>query len=162
VSKSHTVPGADRIAALAEEVVGKGTKWFCVLPGQNDPGGGLHILQKRTYIPPHLAVPYLFSFSQDNRPSRIDFDRVWWFQNIFVPSDPRKTRQNEKALFRDIEFMSRDARWYGYPVALALAHEECKLSYEDLRLAKEIADDVSQELGMGSRRAEPFREDYNL
>lgn len=162
VSKSHTIPGADRIAELAEEVIGKSNKWFCFLPGQDDPGGGLHILEKRTYIPPPLAVPYLFSFSQDNRPSRIDFDRVWWLQDIFVAGDPKKTRQNEKALFRDIEFMSRDARWYGYPVALALAHEECKLSYEDLRLAKEIADDVLQELGMGSRRTVELREDYNL
>lgn len=162
VSKSHTIPFAHRIAGLAKEMLGDGAKWFCLLPGRDDPGGGLHILQDRTYIPPHLAVPYLFSFSQDNRPSRIDFDRVWWLQNIFVAGNPKKTRQNEKALFRDIEFMSRDARWYGYPVALALAHEECKLSYEDLRLAKEVADDVLQELGMGPRRTVPLREDYNL
>ncbi len=162
VSKSHTIPGAHRIAALAEDELGKGTKWFCLLPGQDDPGGALNILKDRTYIPPYLAVPYLFSFSQENRPSRIDFDRVWWLQNIFVAGNPKKTRQNEKALFRDIEFMSRDARWYGYPVALALAHEECKISYEDLRIAKEVADDVLQELGMGSRRTVSFRADYDL
>jgi hypothetical protein len=162
VSKSHTIPFAHRIAGLARDTHGDGTKWFCLLPGREDPGGGLHILQDRTYIPPHLAVPYLFSFSRDNRPSRIDFDRVWWLQNVFVPNDPKMTRENEKALFRDIEFMSRDARWYGYPVALALAHEECKLSYGDLRLAKEIADDVLLELGMGPRRTAPLREDYYL
>ncbi|MFX1260473.1 MAG: hypothetical protein ACFFAZ_00155 [Promethearchaeota archaeon] len=162
VSKNHTIPFAHRIAKMAQDIFGNGAKWFCQLPCGDDPGGGLHITQDRTYIPPRLAVPYLFSFSQDNRPSRIDFDRVWWLENVFVRSDPVATRQNEKALFRDIEFMSRDARWYGYPVPLALAHEACKLSYEDLRLAREICKDVRHEIGLESRKTEPLRADYNL
>ncbi|MHA2005359.1 MAG: hypothetical protein ACW960_14900 [Candidatus Thorarchaeota archaeon] len=162
VSKNHTIPFAHRIAKMAQDVFGEGTKWFCQLPCKDDPGGGLHITEDRTYIPPRLAVPYLFSFSQDNRPSRIDFDRIWWLENVFVRSDPLATRQNEKALFRDLEFMSRDARWYGYPVPLALAHEACKLSYEDLRLAREICKDVRHEIGLDTRRVEPLRADYNL
>ncbi|UCE10157.1 MAG: hypothetical protein JSW61_14495 [Candidatus Thorarchaeota archaeon] len=162
VSKNHTIPFAHRIAKMAEEKFGTGSKWFCLLPSQKDPGGGLHIYSDRTYIPPRLAVPYLFSFSEDNRPSRIDFDRVWWKKNIFVRDDPAKTREKEKALFQEIEFMSRDARWYGYPVALALAHEECKLSYEDLRMAREVFADVLHELGADVRRSTPMREDYGL
>ena len=162
VSKNHTIPFAHRIARMAQEAFGEGSKWFCLLPGSEDPGGGLYIYQDRTYIPPRLAVPYLFSFSMDNRPSRIDFDRIWWLENVFVQDDPSKTRENEKALFQEIEFMSRDARWYGYPVALALAHEECKLSYEDLRLAREVAGDVRHELGLDPRRTTPYREDFNL
>lgn len=162
VSKNHTIPFAHRIAKMAQDLFGEGTKWFCHLPCKDDPGGGLHITEDRTYIPPQLAVPYLFSFSRDNRPSRIDFDRIWWLENVFVPNDPIATRQNEKALFGDLEFMSRDARWYGYPVALALAHESCKLSYEDLRLAREISRDVRRELGLADRKTEPLRVDYNL
>jgi hypothetical protein len=162
VSKNHTIPFAHRIAKMAQEAFGDGAKWFCQLPCKDDPGGGLHITEDRTYIPPRLAVPYLFSFSQDNRPSRIDLDRVWWLENVFVRGDPVATRQNEKALFRDIEFMSRDARWYGYPVPLALAHEACKLSYEDLRLAREICRDVRHEIGLETRKTEPLRVDYNL
>ncbi len=162
VSKTHTIPFAHRIAKMAQDKFGLGTKWFCHLPSKDDPEGGLHIYEDRTYIPPRLAVPYLFSFSRDNRPSRIDFDRVWWLENVFVPGDPVTTRQNEKALFRDLEFMSRDARWYGYPVALALAHEACKLSYEDLRISKEIAMDVRSQLGLDPRRADSARSDYNL
>ncbi len=162
VSKNHTIPFAHRIARLAEKKFGSSAKWFCHLPGPDDPGGSLRIYADTSYIPPILAVPYLFSFSRDNRPSRIDFDRIWWLQNVYVKNDPVATRQNEKALFRDLEFMSRDARWYGYPVALALAHEECKLSYEDLRVAREICSDVLREIGMDQIRNEPLREDYHL
>lgn len=162
VSKNHTIPFAHRIANVARDKFGDGAKWFCHLPSGEDPGGGLHIIEDRTYIPPMLAVPYLFSFSQDNRPSRIDFDRIWWLQNIFVADDPKATRENESALFRELEFMSRDARWYGYPVALALAHESCKLSFEDLRIAKEIVRDVRRELGLEDRKTEAYRTDYNL
>ncbi len=162
VSKNHTIPFAHRIAKMAQDTFGEGAKWFCLLPSKEDPGGGLHITEDRTYIPPVLAVPYLFSFSRDNRPSRIDFDRIWWLENVFVPNDPVATRENEKALFCDLEFMSRDARWYGYPVPLALAHESCKLSYEDLRLAREICRDVRIEMGLEPRKTDPPRADYNL
>jgi len=161
VSKNHTIPFAHRIAKMAKDIFGDDAKWFCHLPSKNDPGGGLNIIDDRAYIPPMLAVPYLFSFSRDNRPSRIDFDRVWWLENIFVSGDPKTTRENEKALFRELEFMSRDARWYGYPVPLALAHESCKLSYEDLRLAREICSDVLKEVGIVDRKTQPLRADFN-
>ena len=162
VSKNHTIPFAHRIANMAADMFGAEAKWFCLLPSKNDSNGGLHIYTDRTYIPPRLAVPYLFSFSRDNRPSRIDFDRIWWLKNIFVRGDPVTTRANEKQLFRDLEFMSRDARWYGYPVALALAHEACKLSYEDLGLAREVYRDILRASNQDPRRAVPLREDYNL
>ncbi len=162
VSKNHTIPFAHRIAKMAEDKFGENEKWFCLLPSKEEPGGGLHIYEDRTYIPPVLALPYLFSFSRDNRPSRIDFDRIWWRENIFVPNNPDATRENEKNLFRDLEFISRDARYYGYPVALGLAHEACKISYEDVRLAREIVRDVRHELGLDPRRTEPLREDLGI
>ncbi|MFX1559620.1 MAG: hypothetical protein ACFFBL_03455 [Promethearchaeota archaeon] len=162
VSKNHTIPFAHRIAGMARDVFGDSAKWFCHLPSGEDPDGGLHIYEDRTYIPPMLAVPYLYSFSRDNRPSRIDFDRIWWLENIFVPGDPGATRDNEKALFAELDFMSRDARWYGYPVPLALAHESCKLSYEDLRLAKEVCMDVRSEMGLERRKAQDLRADYDI
>ncbi len=162
VSKNHTIPFAHRIAKTARDNFGDHAKWFCQLPSAEDPGGGLHIYEDRTYIPPTLAVPYLFSFSRDNRPSRVDFDRVWWREKIFVHGNPKDTRENEKALFRDLEFMSRDARWYGYPVALGLAHTTCKLSYQDIRLAREIVEDILRSMGQEGRKAAPLREDYNM
>ncbi|MFW9793972.1 MAG: hypothetical protein ACFFEE_06715 [Candidatus Thorarchaeota archaeon] len=163
VSKNHTIPFAHRIARLAIEQFGLDAKWFCHLPSNYDPGGSLQILKDRTaYLPPMLAVPYLYSFSRDNRPSRIDFDRVWWLQNIFVPNNPKATRINEKALFTEIEFISRDARWYGYPVPLALAHTSCKLSYEDLQLAREVCGDVLRELNREGVKTDPLRADYDL
>ena len=162
VSKNHTIPFAHRIAAMARDVFGEAAKWFCHLPSKEDPEGGLHIYEDRTYIPPMLAVPYLYSFSRDNRPSRIDFDRIWWLENIYVPGDPGATRANEKSLFAELEFMSRDARWYGYPVPLALAHESCKLSYEALRLAKEVCMDVRSEMGLERRKAQDLRADYDM
>ncbi len=162
VSKNHTIPFAHRIAKMANEKFGDGMKWFCLLPSKHEPGGGLHIYEDRTYIPPVLAVPYLFSFSSDNRPSRIDFDRVWWLENIFVPNDPETTRENEIRLFSELEFISRDARYYGYPVALALAHEACRVSYEDVRLARAIAKDVYHELGYDPKRINPLRDDLGV
>ncbi|MEM2143059.1 MAG: hypothetical protein QXQ81_07385, partial [Candidatus Thorarchaeota archaeon] len=162
VSKRHTIPFAHKIAQLAADRFGKNSKWFCFLPGNEDPGGVLHIYEEHAYIPPYLAVPYLFSFSATNRPSRIDFDRLWWKKNIFVEGDADATRENEMSLFRDLEFMSRDARWYGYPVALALAHETCKVSFSDIQLAREICSDVLHELGLDSRIANEPREDYGL
>jgi hypothetical protein len=156
VSKNHTIPFAHRIAGMAKEKFGETAKWFCQLPCSEDPGGGLHIYEDRTYIPPKLAVPYLYSFSGDNRPSRIDFDRIWWLENIFVKGNLKATRENEKLIFRDLEFMSRDARWYGYPVPLALAHQSCKLGYEDLRIAREITGDILKQT------TEPLRTDFNL
>ncbi|MHA1907623.1 MAG: hypothetical protein ACW98Y_10050 [Candidatus Thorarchaeota archaeon] len=162
ISKNHTIPFAHRIAKMARDNFGDHAKWFCQLPSAEDPGGGLHIYEDRTYIPPTLAVPYLFSFSRDNRPSRVDFDRIWWKEKILVHGDSQATRANEKAIFQDLEFMSRDARWYGYPVALGLAHTTCKLSYEDMRLAKEIVDDILRAMNQEGRKASALREDYNL
>jgi len=156
VSKNHTIPFAHKIANMAKEKFGDGGKWFCLLPSREEPGGTLRILENRSYVPPTLAIPYLFSFSRDNRPSRIDFDRIWWRENIFVPNDPLTTRINEKALFQELEFMSRDARWYGYPVALGLAHENCKIGFDDMRLAKEIFQDVT------GRKTTSLREDYDM
>ncbi|MGV9168974.1 MAG: hypothetical protein ACOC38_03430 [Promethearchaeia archaeon] len=162
VSKHHTIPFAHRIAMIAKEEHGINAKWFCRLPSEEDPGGGLHIYTDRTYIPPRLGVPYLYRFSAENRPSRIDFDRKWWLHNIFVKDDPDATRKNEKELFREIEFMSRDARWYGYPVPLALAHEKCTLRYEDVKLAQEVCREVRHEMELGSEKTSPMRDDYNL
>jgi len=162
VSKHHTIPFAHRIAMIARKEYGSNTKWFCRLPSEDDPGGGLHIYTDRTYIPPRLGVPYLYSFSTENRPSRIDFDRMWWLENIFVKDDPDSTRENERELFKEIEFMSRDARWYGYPVPLALAHEKCKLRYDDVKLAQEVCREVRHEMELGSEKTSPMRDDYNL
>ena len=77
-------------------------------------------------------------------------------------TDLAEDMEEAKTLFKELEFMSRDARWYGYPVALALAHESCKLSHEDLGLAREVCRDVRFEMGFGSDKTEPLRVDYNL
>ncbi len=162
VSKDHTIPFAHRIATMATEVFPRGTKWFCRLPSDDDPGHGLEIYKDRIYIPPTLAVTYLFCFSPDNRPSRIDFDRIWWLENIFVNGDPETTRANEITLFRDIELMSRDARWYGYPVPLALAHNECTLTRDNLRAIRHEARALLREIELDFTEVNPLREDYNL
>jgi hypothetical protein len=55
VSKNHTIPFAHRIAGMARDVFGANAKWFCHLPSKEDPEGGLHIYEDRTYIPPHVT-----------------------------------------------------------------------------------------------------------
>ncbi|MCF2135959.1 MAG: hypothetical protein K9W43_01855 [Candidatus Thorarchaeota archaeon] len=161
ISKEHTVPFAHQIAELAKETFGGYKKWFCRLPAGGKSGSRLRIYEDRTYIPPKLAIPYLFSFSQDNRPSRIDFDIVWWEEHIY-DEDSVKLRENEQALFRDLEFISRDARWYGYPVPLALAHEKCVLTYKDLKIARDIARTTLPEVGFKGRDSTSQRSDYNV
>ncbi len=161
VSKDHTVPFAHQISELAKEKFSGYAKWFCRLPAGGKSGEQLHIFEDRTYIPPKLTIPYLYSFSRENRPTRIDFDLVWWESNVY-DDDPEKLRENEQALFRDIEFISRDARWYGYPVPLALAHETCVLSYKDLIVAREIAKTALQAAGYHGYDSTSQRSDYNL
>ncbi len=174
VSKGHSVPFAHRIARMAIEKWSDGSgcqghasgtgacKWFCLLPGRDHPSGGLNILKNRPYIPPHLAIPYLFSFSEDNRPSRVDFDWVWWRKEVFVEDDNEETHARERKLFRDLELMSRDARWYGYPVPLALAHVVCELKHEDVEVLRQMCREVRHGAGLDDRPVRPLREDYGL
>ncbi|MHA1740981.1 MAG: hypothetical protein ACTSVD_02690 [Candidatus Thorarchaeota archaeon] len=160
ISKNHTVPAAHQIARAVRKKSG-GSKWFCFLPSKREPGGELHIYENRTYIPPILAVSYLFSFSDENRPSRVDFDRVWWEKHV-LDTDSETMKEKAKLVFRDLEFMSRDARWYGYPVPLGVAHERCVLRRDDLRMAREIARGLIRNVGLDSGKLDPLREDYNM
>ncbi|WP_309492724.1 hypothetical protein [Candidatus Hecatella orcuttiae] len=145
LSKSHTIPGGEKIIQLARRKYGPDAHWFCRIPGNDDPGGKLKICRKRR-IPPELGVTYLFSFTSSMPAFRVDFDRRWWESKIY-DNNAEKMRMNEINIFREIDFMSHDARWYGYPCPPAFAHLSCSLTREDRDLFYERVIEIGKEEG---------------
>lgn len=156
VSKNHTIPFTSKISDAADILFGQDEKWFCRIPSDQDVDGQLQITALRHAIPPPMVCTYLYSFSNDSRPLRIDLDRIWWNQNISVYEDRDATRQNEIQLFRDIEVASRDARWFGYPLVLGHAHNDCVIGREDILI---VQDELRKYLG---GPVSGIREDYGL
>jgi hypothetical protein len=157
VSKSHTVPCWGLIAELAESHFGHGCHWFCRLPGDEGPEGKkLNILKGRKQIPPTNGVTYLFRFSDDMPVLRIDFDRIWWNRNI-LSLDEERSRTKEIQLFQEIDFISHDARWYGYPCPLSFAHLLTTIAGEGRELIAEQAITIAKEEGFDEERLIPAR-----
>lgn len=146
IAKSHTIPCTNAIAKIAEEKFGKNAHWFCRLPGDEDPEGKLKILEGRRYIPPRGAVTYIFRFSPTMPVFRLDLDRKWWEKNIYS-DNLKEMKENEKTLFRELDFMSHDARWYGYPAPLSYAHDGCTIKDVEGILLIEQAISIAKEEG---------------
>lgn len=151
ISKTHTLPCASSIADLAEEEFGKDALWFCRMTGDEDPEGRLSILRDRHYVPPIAAVTYIFRFSRDSPIFRIDLDRNWWKDNIYNEKI-QDMKKNEIKLFSEIEYISRDARWFGYPIPLSFAHINCKVSREVASLMIERAISIAKEEGFDDEK----------
>jgi len=149
VSKHHTVPYTSLIAEMAKEKFGN-AHWFCRIPS------GLKILQGKRLIPPRLAVTYLFQFTSDSPVLRLDLDEKWWEKNI-RRDDPEEMRNQEIKLFRDIDFFSHDARWFGYPAPLAFAHNECKITGRIKSILVEEAINVAREEGFDGEKLRDAR-----
>jgi hypothetical protein len=157
VSKSHTVPCWGLIADLAKFHFGGGCHWFCRLPGDEGPEGKkLNILKGRRQIPPTNGVTYLFRFSDDMPVLRIDFDRIWWNRNI-LSKDKKRFKMNEIQLFQEIDFLSHDARWYGYPCPLSFAHLLSTIAGEGRELIVEQAVTIAKEEGFDEEKLIPAR-----
>ena len=116
----------------------------------------------RKELIPALSTTYLFQFARDSPPLRIDFDRIWWLENIFGESNSEGIRDAEARLFHEIEYFSRDARWYGYPAPLAMAHENCIFQEQDANLAREILANSVEKRGLPRRIVLPNRSVYGL
>ncbi|MFX1598592.1 MAG: DNA double-strand break repair nuclease NurA [Promethearchaeota archaeon] len=151
VSKTHTIPCASLIAELAEKEFGKDALWFCRMTGDEDPEGRLSILRDRYYVPPVAAVTYIFRFSRDSPIFRLDLDRNWWKENVY-DEKIQDMKKNERKLFSEIEYISRDARWFGYPTPLSFAHINCKVSKEVASLMIERAISIAKEEGFDDEK----------
>ncbi len=157
VSKSHTIPCWGLISDLAQTQFGQHSHWFCRLPGDEGPERKkLNILRGRRQIPPTNAVTYLFRFSGDMPVLRVDFDRVWWNSNILT-ADEKKMKMNEAQLFKEIDFISHDARWYGYPCPLSFAHLLTTIAGEERELIIEDAITIAKEEGFDEEKLIPAR-----
>jgi len=146
IAKSHTIPCTSAIAKLAEAKFGKNAHWFCRLPGEEDLEGKLKILEGRRYIPPRGAVTYIFRFSSTMPVFRLDLDRKWWEKNIYS-DNLDEMKENEIILFKELDFMSHDARWYGYPLPLSYAHDGCTIKDVEGMLLAEQAISIAKEEG---------------
>jgi len=157
VSKSHSVPCWGLIADLAKSIYGVGFHWFCRLPGGEDPDGRrLRILEGRGQIPPTHGVTYLFRFSDMMPVLRVDFDKFWWEENI-QSQDRRTQTEREIRLFQEIDFLSHDARWYGYPCPLSFAHTLTTIDWQGRELLIERAITIAKEEGFDEEKIVPFR-----
>jgi len=145
LSKTHSMPNGERISALAREKCGYGSHWFMRIPGSEDPEGKLRFTHRRR-IPPELGVTYLFRFTEAMQMFRVDFDRLWWEQNI-QNEDPEEQKRREVKLFKEIEYISRDARWYGYPCPPAFAHVLSSVSHEERMILESKAIEIAKEIG---------------
>ena len=96
-------------------------KWFIRIPTISRDNYILNILKDRPHIPPAYGVTYLFHFSSEVPILRIDLHEKWWKENIYS-KDKKKEKENEINLFKDIDWLARDVRYYGYFFDLAFAH----------------------------------------
>ena len=87
---------------------------------------------------------------------RIDFDRIWWNRNI-LSLDEERSRTKEIQLFQEIDFISHDARWYGYPCPLSFAHLLTMIAGEGRELIAEQAITIAKEEGFDEERLIPAR-----
>lgn len=157
VSKSHTIPCWGLIADLARFRFGVGSHWFCRLPGEEGPEKRkLRILEGRRQIPPKNAVTYIFRFSEDMPVLRVDFDRIWWQENV-LEDDIKEMKMKETKIFQEIDFLSHDARWYGYPCPLAFAHQRCTIAGEGRELLVEQAVSIAKREGFDEEKLIPAR-----
>jgi len=127
------------------------------LPGRDDPDRReLHILEGRGQIPPTHGVTYLFRFSDEMPVLRVDFDRFWWEENI-QSQNKKEQKEREIKLFQEIDFLSHDARWYGYPCPLSFAHLLSTIDWESRQFLIERAVTIAKEEGFDEDKIIPFR-----
>lgn len=121
VSKTTTFPFIYRLALDLEKSLGAEKKWFIRIPTKSRDSLILNILKDRPHIPPAYGVTYLFHFSSEVPILRIDLDEKWWKENIYN-KDKKLEKENETNLFKDIDWLARDVRYFGYFFDLAFAH----------------------------------------
>ncbi len=146
VSKTHSIPFSNEAIQIAREIYGNNHRWYLRLPGGIPKEQGLSILENRRYIPPPLTVPYLVQLDQQKPTLRVDFDALWWHENIY-DDDINILHEKEHQIFQDLDFMSRAIYWVGYPVPLAVAHNKCKIPIDTEKVLYSIVKEIAIELG---------------
>jgi len=160
LSKTHTLPGATLISDIAKERFGSNAHWFCRIPGRKDPHGKLSIYENRE-IPPAMAITYIFKFSKTSPIFRIDFDYFWWIKHIYN-TDKEIMKEHEIALFRELDFMSHEANWYGYPCPPGFAHKKCTITHVIRELLTSRAIQIAKEMGISEEHLISARKKIGL
>ncbi len=136
VSKTTTIPYIYRFAKDIQQLFHEEKKWFFRIPIPQDTNTIFHdkellkLQQDKPHIPPRYAVTYLYHFSNEVPVLRLDLDFRWWKENIYS-SDEEKQKENELILFQEIDWLARDARYYGYFFDLAFAHNSTLVSFPE-------------------------------
>ena len=130
VSKTTTFPFVYRIAQDLEKELGGEKKWFVRIPSKHRNEPTLKLLENRPHIPPYYGVTYLFHFSSEVPILRIDLDYEWYMKNIYS-TDTKIQKAKELELFQEIDWLSRDVRYFGYFFDLAFAHSSTVVSFAE-------------------------------
>lgn len=139
--KSHNIPNGDLIGRWAAERYKARDHWYLRLPsealGEKRPSF-LHDLE----VPPKLGVSYLFKFHEMSFPMRLDIDAGWWRTHI------NGNRDQEKQIFKDLDYTCHDVRSYGYPYPLQAAHRRASLTRKERKAVKDILWQQAQREGI--------------
>jgi hypothetical protein len=139
-SRSHGIHPLEWLEEIAQIEVGGGTKnqhWYLRLPVPGLDSWETTLTQKRR-LPPPGAVTYLIRFHRTTPTMRLDMDREFWLQFVRGTSEA-KTRANEKRIFEDLDYLTHDQRYYGYPYPIRAAHRRATLTkLERKALRKQI------------------------
>lgn len=146
VSKTTSFPFAYRIAQDIENDLGGEKKWFLRIPTRIQGSTPLKILENRPHIPPRYGVSYLFHFSSEVPLLRIDFDINWWNKHI-KSATVQDTINKEIELFQEIDWLSREVRYFGYFFDLAFAHNETIVRFPERDQIAEMLIDYFVEQG---------------
>ena len=130
VSKTTTFPFIYRLAEDLEKKLGTEKKWFFRIPSPARDNYLLNILKDRPHIPPSYGVSYLFHFSSEVPILRIDMDERWWKKKIYN-EDKKKEKENEIQMFKEIDWLARDVRYFGYFFDLAFAHNTTIVKFSE-------------------------------
>lgn len=151
ISKSHGLPAMEMIETLAREKAlqeqGRDAEhWFLRLPMPDVDSWQLGLTSGRR-LPPPGAVSYLMRFHRTTSVMRLDMDRTYWEIHVKA-SSADETRQNERAIFEDLDYTCHDQRCYGYPYPIKAAHDRASLTRDERSALRKQITDAAVEAGM--------------
>lgn len=151
LSKSHGLPGIEKLAAIAAEVQNKpahqsAEHWYLRIPENKKDRWQLSLTEDRQLSPPG-AVSYLVRFHRTTPVLRLDMDYQYWA--TFVRRDTNaETNAQERKIFEDLDYTCHDQRVYGYPYPIEAARGRSQLSVSEREAIRQQVIAVGLQEGM--------------
>lgn len=134
LSKSHGLPGIEKLEAIAAELQGLAQSqtaehWYLRIPEQQQDSWQLSLAEGRR-LPPPGTVSYLVRFHRTTPVLRLDMDRHYWETQVQQKTAAATQRQEQK-IFEDLDYTCHDQRVYGYPYPIKAAHDRGSLTHAE-------------------------------